>query len=336
MTSSPPPPAGAAPPGPRRLALIGLGAISRFYLAAIEQDPGLELTAVCDLDEANLTPLRKAGVAGYRDHRALIAAHPALDGVIVTVPNDAHAPVCRDLLAAGLPVCVEKPLATDPADALALVALATERGVPLFTAFHRRYNTPVLELAAACAGRQSPVAAVTVRYLEKIEEHVGRDRWYLDPQRCGGGCVADNGPNAFDLVRLLLGEAELTVTGVRIERDVNGLDRQAVVELAAATGPARARVELDWSYPGELKDVEVELADGTVLQADMLAGFQGFKGSLWHEYRAVLAAFADVLAAPAAHRDGGLAALELVAAAYRAERAAVPAPAAGPDALEVR
>lgn len=350
--------------------MVGLGVISRFYLAAIEQDPTLRLAAVCDLTEAGLAPHRAAGVPGYRDHRALLAAHRDLAGVIVTVPNDAHAPVCRDLLAAGLPVCVEKPLATDPAEARALTVLAAERGVPLFTAFHRRYNTPVLDLAAACARAGSPVERVVVRYFEMVEEHVGRDRWYLDPERCGGGCVADNGPNAFDLVRLLLGEDELAVAAVRIDRDRAGLDRQAVIELApVASGPQptgppptgppptgppptgpqpgatparpaatarRARVELDWSYPGELKDVEVTLADGRVLHADLLAGSEGFKASLWHEYRGILAAFGAALDDPGAHRDGGLAALDLVAAAYRAERSpAVPRSLARPAAVPV-
>ncbi|WP_051970142.1 Gfo/Idh/MocA family protein [Kitasatospora azatica] len=299
--------------GPRPLAVIGLGVISRFYLAAIEADPAFRLAAVCDLNEA---ALRDATVPAYRDHRAMLAAHPELAGVVVTVPDDAHAALCRDLLAAGLPVCVEKPLATRLAEARALTALAAERGTVLFTAFHRRYNAPVLALPAAPA--DNPVRRVRVRYFERIEEYVGRDRWYLDPARCGGGCVADNGPNAFDLVRLLLGEAELTVTRVRIDRDARGLDRQAVIELATAgPTPSRARVELDWSYPGELKDVEVTLADGTVHRADLLAGHPGFKESLWHEYRGILAAFGAALDDPAAHRDGGLAALELVHAAYR-------------------
>ncbi|MFI9269725.1 Gfo/Idh/MocA family protein [Kitasatospora sp. NPDC052896] len=312
---------------PRPVAVIGLGVISRFYLAALEQAPGLRAAAVCDLEEAALAPARAAGLPAHRDHRALLAAHPELAGVIVTVPNDAHFALCRDLLTAGLPVCVEKPLATRSADARALAALAAERRVPLLTAFHRRYNAEAIRLAAGCLGRT--ITKVTVRYLERIEEHVGRDRWYLDPARCGGGCVADNGPNAFDLVRLLLGE--VTVDAARIDRDTTGLDRQAVIELTATTptaaGPAaRARVELDWSYDGECKDVEVELADGTVHRADLLAGHHGFKASLWHEYRGILAAFETALADPAAHQDGGIAALDLVEASYRLDH----------DALEVR
>ncbi|MCX4747947.1 Gfo/Idh/MocA family oxidoreductase [Kitasatospora sp. NBC_01287] len=304
---------------PRKLAVIGLGVIAKFYLAAIEADPAFTLAAVCDLDEAALAAPRAAGIPGHLGHRELLAAHRDLDGAIVTVPNDAHAALCRDLLAAGLPVCVEKPLATELSDARALTAIAAERSLVLFTAFHRRYNSQVLELAAACAG--TPVAKVKVRYFERIEDHIGQDAWYLDPARCGGGCVADNGPNAFDLVRLLFGESELSVVRAAITRDAAGLDRQAALDLVTAgPAPRRARVELDWSYPGELKDVEVTLADGRVLRSDLLAGHQGFKASLWHEYRGILTAFGATIERPAGRRDGGLAALDLVAAAYRLDR----------------
>ena len=159
-----------------------------------------------------------------------------------------------------------------------------------------------------------------MRYLERIEEHIGGDTWYLDPDRCGGGCVADNGPNAFDLVRLFLGDVE--PAAVTVHRDDVGLDRQAVVELRSATG-VPAVVELDWSHPGETKDVEIRCADGSAHRADMLHGHHGFKTSLWHEYEGILADFGAVLDAgnTAADRrpDGGLPALELVDAVYRTE-----------------
>ncbi|MGX7824470.1 Gfo/Idh/MocA family protein [Actinokineospora sp. 24-640] len=301
-----------------RVGVIGLGVISRFYLAALRDSGPLRLGAVCDRRQAALAPFRDE-VPCFTDHRALVAAG-GLDAVVVTVPNDAHAEVCRDVLDAGIPVCVEKPLATTVADGRALASLAEARGTVLFTSFHRRYNARVRELLMGLPPRWA-IDSVRVRYLERIEEHVGADGWYLDPARCGGGCVADNGPNAVDLVRLLLGPVSLS--DVEIRRDAGGLDRWARLRLAA-DGGASAEVELDWSYPGEAKDIEVRLADGTVRHADMLAGFTGFKQSLWHEYAGVLLAFAQ-----AVHDGGrdsaGLAALELVDAAYRAERKGISA-----------
>ncbi|GAA4701145.1 Gfo/Idh/MocA family protein [Streptomyces youssoufiensis] len=299
--------------GALRVGIVGLGVISRFYVKAFDELPDVELAAVCDLRADALAPF-EGKVPTFADYREMIAAG-GLDAVVVNVPNDVHAQVCGDLVAAGLPVCVEKPLATRVEDGRELVRAAREKGVVLFTSFHRRYNDNVLDLIARVpAGAE--LRHVTVRYLEMIEEHAGDDHWYLDPERCGGGCVADNGPNAFDTVRQIVGE--VTVTDSKVVRDAQGTDRQATVELRAESG-ATARVLLDWAYPGETKDVELTLADGTVLVADMLGGHDGFKTSLWHEYVGVLRDFASAVRAGEDRGHGGLAALELVADVYRRE-----------------
>ncbi|MDQ7810758.1 Gfo/Idh/MocA family oxidoreductase [Amycolatopsis sp. A133] len=291
-----------------RIGLVGLGVIGAFYRAAITARPDLCLAAVCDLRPELIEGDESAR---YTDHGRMLA-EAGLDAVVVTVPNDAHAAVCRDALAAGVAVCVEKPLATSLSDAVALDRLARAAGRPLFTAFHRRYNDNLRALRSTV---EYPIRDVTVRYLERIEDHVGVDAWYLDPVRCGGGCVADNGPNAFDLVRSFLGD--VAVTGVEIAR-TGGVDRQAVVALRASGG-ATARVELDWSFPGEVKDVRIESADGTVRYADLLAGHPGFKQSLDHEYRGVVAEFADLVRTGGSAPGDGVAALELVESCYREE-----------------
>lgn len=299
---------------PLRLGIVGLGAVARFYLAALADIPSVQLTAVCDVNRTLLSPFG-GQITGYTDHREMLR-RADLDATVVTTPNDTHVAVCRDALDAGVAVCVEKPLTTRLADGDALVEAAHARGLTLFTAFHRRYNAAVVALARRLSS-QPPVRRMVVRYCERIEEHVGPDRWYLNPARCGGGCVADNGANAYDLVRLFLGDVQ--VTHAVVSRDAQDVDRQAVVLLRAASG-ATARVELDWSYDGERKELAVQLVDGATYSVDMLSGHTGFKASLWHEYVGVLQHFTCALSSTAHRQDGGLPALALVDATYRAER----------------
>ncbi|WP_020674231.1 Gfo/Idh/MocA family protein [Amycolatopsis nigrescens] len=301
---------------PLRIGVVGLGVISKFYLAAISRLPQVTLAAVCDLRADALATLL-GRVPCYSSHQVMLG-NEGLDAVVVTTPNDTHAAVCRDVLNAGLPVCVEKPLAVSLDEGRVLDRLASTLGVPLYTAFHRRHNRNALALLET--SHEAPIVSITARYFERIEEHIGADTWYLDAGRCGGGCVADNGPNAFDLVRLFLGDVR--VTEADVTRDGQGIDRQAVIELESEEG-ATASVELDWSYPGERKDLELRFADGGVARADLLHGHPGFKNSLWHEYLGITADFAETVLrrGTAEPVHGGLAALELVDATYRIEHA---------------
>ncbi|WP_062213921.1 Gfo/Idh/MocA family protein [Streptomyces sp. NBRC 109706] len=299
---------------PRRIGVAGLGPTARRSLAAVQELPQWELVAVCDPGPPTGSLPRH--VAQHTDHRAMLAG-AGLEALVVAGPAHTHADLCRAALLAGVPVLVEQPLALNPTQGRELAALAQARDLPLFTAFQRRYNDRVRALLRRLPV-EVPVRSVVVRDLERIEERSGDDTWPWDPARRGGGCVADAGPHAFDLVRQLLGQVR--VVDARMVRDGRGVDRRATVWLSAAMG-AEARVELDWSHPGETRDVSVLLADGTELHADILADQQGPGASPQHEYRGLLAEFAEVVAAGRpAHRDG-LGALELVADTYALERA---------------
>lgn len=313
------PPDGAGRTGrdtPLRIGVIGLGVIAPYFLRAVDQDRHLRLTAGCDLDPAKLSALPE-GVARFADHRELLASG-LVDAVVVTLPNDLHATVVGDALTAGVHVCCEKPLTVHAAEARALAALAERTGRTLFTAFHRRYNSNVAELAAALPD-PSAVERVVARYQERIEEHTGSDRWYLDAERCGGGCVIDNGPNALDVLRYVLGE--LTVEDATIGDVRGGVEFCAELRLATREG-VPVTVELDWALPtGEVKDITVHLKDGGRLTADMLAGYDGFKSSLDHEYLGIMAGFRAAVAAGPARRDDGPVVVEMVEQAYRIARA---------------
>ncbi|MBF4622770.1 Gfo/Idh/MocA family oxidoreductase [Clavibacter sp. VKM Ac-2872] len=271
-----------------RIAIIGLGAIANEFIPAIDGDAATRLTAVCDLDVSRTARFDQEGVGRYASHEELIRAQ-VCDAAVVALPNDQHVRVVRDLLEAGLHVVCEKPLTVLPADAEALVDLATRRQLVLRTAFHRRFNRNLIALTQRVRGRAAPVTAVRVRYHEDIREHTGGETWYLDKERCGGGCVIDNGPNALDMARAVVGEMVLEDCEFGDVR--GGLEHYAQLRLSAGSG-ASVEVELDWAWEGgELKDIEVEFEDGATDRANMLDGFTEFKGSLAHEYEGIIADF---------------------------------------------
>jgi predicted dehydrogenase len=275
-----------------KVGVIGLGAIAPYFLRALDADQELTLAAVCDLDESKMDDFTE--IARFTDYIELLD-HSGVEAVVVTLPNDLHAPAVVAALDRGIHVCCEKPLAVSSADAMEMARRARAGGATLFTAFHRRYNTNLLDLLAQLPDRRD-IAAVRARYHENIGEHTGGDAWYLDVSRCGGGCLIDNGPNALDSVRHLVGP--LRVVDATIG-DVRG-GCEFVAEVRLETPDAiPVTVELDWALPtGEVKDVVVELRDGTTRSADMLAGYGEFKSSLAHEYVGILAEFRAAISDP--------------------------------------
>ncbi|GAB1508088.1 Gfo/Idh/MocA family protein [Actinophytocola sp. KF-1] len=295
-----------------KVGVIGLGAIAPYFLRALDTDPELTLAAVCDLDEARMDPF---DVARYTSYEELLD-ESGVEAVVITLPNFLHAPAVHAALDRGIHVCCEKPLAVTSAEAVEMARRARASGATLFTAFHRRYNTNLLELLAALPERRE-IASVRARYHENIAEHTGGDAWYLDLSRCGGGCLIDNGPNALDSVRHLVGPMRVVDASIG---DVRG-GCEFVAEVRLETPDAiPVTVELDWALPtGEVKDVSVTLRDGTVLHADMLAGYDEFKSSLEHEYVGILAEFRAAIAGPD-WVDPGPEIVAVVEEAYRVAR----------------
>jgi len=299
-----------------RIGIVGLGVIAPYFLRAIGQVRTLRLTAVCDRDTAKLASYATADVVAATDYRELLD-RGMVDALVVTVPNDLHFEIVSAALAAGIHVCCEKPLTIGSDEAERLCAISRRAGVTLFTAFHRRYNRHVLRLARDLPP-QDQIASVICRYQENIGEHTGGESWYLDPARCGGGCLADNGPNAIDALRLLLGD--LTIAGCTLSRVSGGAEFGACVSLRSAAG-VPATVLLDWALPtGEVKDISIRLRDGSALAADMLDGFRGFKASLEHEYARVVTEFRRAVAGGREHGEDGAAVTALVEDAYALAR----------------
>ncbi len=297
-----------------RIGMIGLGVIAPFYRAALDVVEGAQLTAICDKNPARLAPFRSIGVLEFTDYQKMLESGE-VDAVLINAPNDQHFPIAKAALHAGKHVCCEKPLTNSLAEALEISNLAKEMQRSLFTAFHRRYNRNLCERLGQLSN-PAEIASVSIDYLELIEEHAGPDSWYFDPQRCGGGCIADNGPNAFDSLRTFL--SPLTIKETRTVRH-KGVEVEASLSLLSAEG-IPVQVFLDWRYEhGEKKQIDVVLKKGQTIHVDFLSGFPEFKGSLWHEYEGVLQDFIKHAATGQSNSTHGCEAVRLVEEAYANE-----------------
>jgi virulence factor len=130
-----------------RVGIIGLGDIAqKAYLPVLAATPGLTPVLVTRTP-ATLTAVGDRYRVAERYRSAAQAVDAGLDAAFVHTPSVTHPEVAGLLLRAGVPVLVDKPLATDAAAARDLVALADRTGVSLMVGFNRRYAPAVAELA---------------------------------------------------------------------------------------------------------------------------------------------------------------------------------------------
>src|SRR4051812_27059367 len=112
------------PSTPLRAAVIGAGAMGRNHCRVYRELPGVELVGVADADPATA---ERAGRSFQVPHFAtpgdlLAAARPDL--VTVAVPTMAHLPVALGVIAQGVHLLVEKPLAFTVAEGRQIIAAA--------------------------------------------------------------------------------------------------------------------------------------------------------------------------------------------------------------------
>jgi predicted dehydrogenase len=126
-----------------RLALIGAGRMGAHHARVVSQSPGVGLDVVIDRDAGRAELV--ASMAGARSGTDLDLALDC-DAAIVATNAETHWEVAADLLSAGIPLLVEKPLSPLLDEARLIVGTSRSLGVPVTCGFVERFN-PVVRTA---------------------------------------------------------------------------------------------------------------------------------------------------------------------------------------------
>ena len=209
-----------------RVGLVGYGGAGRGIHGRLVRESGrLRVTHV-----VTRSPDRRAtaeadwpGVVVVPDVGALLAAASVLDVVVVASPTGEHEAHALAALAAGVPVVVDKPLATDAAATRRVVEASVAAATPLTVFQNRRWDSEQLTLR----GLLEEGALGRVHRFERRWERwrpVPLDRWKENDPR-GGGLLLDLGAHLVDSAIQLFGpvrsvHAELRALTTAVEDDV--------------------------------------------------------------------------------------------------------------------
>ncbi|GAA0350288.1 Gfo/Idh/MocA family protein [Bacillus horti] len=128
-----------------KMGVIGLGAIGDRILKSIQAEDGIQITAVCDVNEQLVKSMTEEyKVKGYLDYREMLE-QAALDIVYVAVPPKYHEKIVLDVIEANKHVLCEKPLANSVDEGKRMLAAAEQKGLVHAMHFPLNYQAPLNE-----------------------------------------------------------------------------------------------------------------------------------------------------------------------------------------------
>jgi predicted dehydrogenase len=225
-----------------RLGVVGLGYWGPSLLRVLVEQPGVEVTWICDRDNERLERYarRYPGVRCTRRVDELLA-DPDVDAVVLATPVFTHSYLARKALMAGKHTFVEKPLASSATEADDLIDIAERMDLVLMCGHTFVYSPPVRAVKAM---------------LDR--EELG-DIFFVSSSRVNLGLhqrdvsvIWDLGPHDFSILLYWFDEVPSSVRAVGRDAIVKGITDVAFVTLEFPSG-ILANVELSWLSPSKLR-----------------------------------------------------------------------------------
>ena len=149
-----------------RVAVVGTGEWWGYHHARVwHERPDTDLVAIVGRSPQKVAERSSAfGVPGYVDLGSMLDAERP-DLVSLCLPNEGHYETTLQVIRAGFPLFVEKPITFDLAEANSLIEEAASRGLFFGLNFNHRYARPVqLAKAAIDDGQLGAISFATWRF----------------------------------------------------------------------------------------------------------------------------------------------------------------------------
>ncbi len=151
-----------------RFGLVGCGLVVQdLHLPAWSVVPEAQLVAICDSSPTSLEAVaqRMPGARRYHSLDELLNDNRDLAFVVLATPGVTHPELARKILARGINLLCEKPLALNTSEALRMCALADETGAILTAIHNYRFKENTQQaLRAMRQGHLGDIVAVNLKF----------------------------------------------------------------------------------------------------------------------------------------------------------------------------
>src|SRR5437879_10471423 len=259
---------GAAPSPPEtktRIAIVGLDHDHVWgLLKYLEAEPDAELVAIAEPQPALVKEAKSRVPSSVKFYSAYVPMLDEVkpDAVIVTTSNDRHLEILRECAKRHIHYSVEKPMATNAADAREMEKLAKQAGIKLMVNYWNAWVAPIHELFHRVKdGQVGAVQKIIVQYGHAGPKEIAVSEYFAeglyDPVKNGGGAIMDFGCYGAEWALWLKGRPT-GVQGIGQKVKVsqhNKVDDDATIllEYPAAT----VIVDASWDWPYSMGQVQV-------------------------------------------------------------------------------
>ncbi len=182
-----------------RIGIVGSGAVARVcHVPAVLASPLATLTALVDPAAE-----RARGIARDYGVAPLIASSLSevlgkVDGVVIATPNNTHAPLALEAIAADIPCLIEKPLCITADEGRRICEAAEARGVVVTVGYCQRFDDGVVLVKELL----DEGSLGSVRRFHCQSGSIGgwspESGYILDRKSAGGGVLTVNGSHYID------------------------------------------------------------------------------------------------------------------------------------------
>ncbi len=227
---------------PLRVALLGYGLAGVvFHAPLLASTPGVTITGIMTNNAERQAQARHDFPDAHILQHVSEIQRDQYDFAVIATTNRFHASLAESLLRAGIPVVVDKPLASSVAEAEAMIATSEATGMPLSVFQNRRWDGDFMTVRQViAAGELGSIARFVSRFERfRATPKVGSWRELPDPAE-GGGLLFDLGSHLIDQAIQLFGAPHSVYAEVRITRPEALVDDDTFVSLhfgPDGTGP---------------------------------------------------------------------------------------------------
>jgi predicted dehydrogenase len=144
----------------------------------------------------------------YSDATELIN-DPEVDAVYVATPPDSHASYAIEVMKAGKPVYVEKPMARNYSECLEMLDVSKETGMPIWVAYYRRSLPAFLKvkemIETGAIGKPASVQITLHKAAQEKNQKKEEMHWHVFPEIGGGGYFFDLASHELDYLDFVFG-----------------------------------------------------------------------------------------------------------------------------------